>query len=491
MDFLDPKKRKAQRIKLLIGYGLVAIALTIATIVLFYQSDGYNRDPKTGEIVRNGLIFIDSTPGGAAITLNGEQRGLTDQRLDVAAGDYKLELKRSGYRSWQRDFTLEGGTVERFVYPFLFPKNLETTDVQLYASNPGLVTQSLDRRWVLIQQPGSFQSFDLLDVSSESAIATTLSLPAGIMETKAGNNTLSLVEWSTNNRHVLLKHSYDGGQEFVVVDIESPGASINVSRTIPGTFTDITLRDKKYDQYYLYNASTKQLHTANLANRTAIIYQTEVLSFRSHGNDVVIFITPAGATEGKVAVRVREGDQSYTIREISADSSYLVDVARFDNSWYYVVGATKEQRLYIFKNPVAAIKRNSAGRPIPVAVLRTANAPEFVSFSANARFIASQSGNELSVYDAETDRQHRYDIQLGLPAGQKLTWMDGHRLTAVTGDKTVVFDYDGTNKQTLNNAINGLQPMFDRDYEALFTLSPSVAVTGRPALTRTELRIEN
>lgn len=489
MDFLDPKKRKAHRVKLFIGYWLMAIALTFASIILLYQSYGYDYDPQTGQIVQNGLIFISAHPDGANARLNGESKGRTDLRLDVAAGDYSLELKEPGYRDWKRNFYLEGGSIERFAYPFLFPTNLETSDTQNYAANPGLVTQSPNRDIIVVQQPGGFQRFDLVDVSGDTAKTSVLSLPVGLLVAAGATHQLELVEWSTDNRHFVLKHTHDGGAEFAVIDIEAPANSVNLSTTFGVPFTNLALRDKKFDQYYLYNQPAQTLHSARLDAAAPVLYQGDVLAFRPHGADEVTFITAAGASEGKVLLKIREGAESYTVREIAAGSRYVVDLARFGSSWYLAAGSAEENKVYLFKDPVATIKRGRDKLPLPVAILRTPGATDYISFSANTRFIAAQSGNHFAVYDAETDRQYRYDSGLGLPPGQKIGWMDGHRLATVVNGQTTVFDYDGTNKQTLTAALNGYQPLFDNSYEALFTLSPSAKADGTPALVRTELRL--
>jgi hypothetical protein len=51
-------------------------------------------------------------------------------------------------------------------------------------------------------------------------------------------------------------------------------------------------------------------------------------------------------------------------------------------------------------------------------------------------------------------------------------WMDGHRLTFTSGAKTVVFDFDKTNQETLVAADPSYLPFFDRNYEVLYTLTP-------------------
>ena len=61
MDFLDPKKERLNRVALFVSYGLITLAIGIASIVLLYQTDGYCVDG-TGAVDRCGLVFVSSQP---------------------------------------------------------------------------------------------------------------------------------------------------------------------------------------------------------------------------------------------------------------------------------------------------------------------------------------------------------------------------------------------------------------------------------------------
>ena len=150
MDYLDPKKHKAHLVRLAIGYILIAVALVLTAIILLYHARGFGI--KNGEVIQSGLIFISSRPEPADIYINGAKNDkTTNTRLLMQAGQYTFELKRDGYRSWKRAINVEGGVVVRFDYPVLFPTNLSTNAVKTYSVRPSLVTQSPDRRWLLVQ----------------------------------------------------------------------------------------------------------------------------------------------------------------------------------------------------------------------------------------------------------------------------------------------------------------------------------------------------
>ena len=125
MDFLDPVKKRALRNRLIAGYFLIGTAILLVTLILVFQSYGYDLDRKTGSIIQNGLLFVSSEPVPSDIYLNGKQvKSNSDARLVLPSDVYKLELKHDGYRTWQRTISLAGASIDRVVYPFLFPTKL-------------------------------------------------------------------------------------------------------------------------------------------------------------------------------------------------------------------------------------------------------------------------------------------------------------------------------------------------------------------------------
>src|SRR4030095_6630948 len=217
MDFLDPKKKRAHRARLYIGYFFMAIAMSFATLILLFEAFGYDVNRSTGGVIHNGLVFVDAHPESAQIYVNGKHEGQTGARLTLPTGEYKFELKRDGYRQWSRTFELEGSLIERLQYPFLFPEKLEPKDVQLYGSMPIFATQSPDRKWLVVQQPGSLTKFDVTDLGNASNPTTTITLPDDLLNTAQSDHKLEILKCSTDNRHVLVKHSFQGGFEFVMI----------------------------------------------------------------------------------------------------------------------------------------------------------------------------------------------------------------------------------------------------------------------------------
>lgn len=490
MDFLDPKKQKMHRIRLVIGYVLIAVALGIATTILLYEAYGFGID-KNGNVIQNGLVFLSSQPSPANISVNGvASKTQTNSRLQLPAGQYTIRLDRTGYRTWQREITVAGGDVQHFDYPFLFPSQLTTATLKQYVSAPNLISGSPDRHWAVVQDSITMNDFELYDLTKPKAAPTGLSLPKGIL-TDGDDQGLKEMEWSTDNQHLLLKHLYQKNgvaqSEYIMLDRSDPTQSFNLTKILGGASPDLVeLRNKAYDQYWLYSQPAETLSTATLKAPTPMLYADHVLNFKPYGGDMVLYASDQATVAGKIGIRLRQGSSTYNIRDVApSTSAYPIDLAQYGGDWYIVAGSSADGKVYIYKNPVDQVQNQPSILPTALRVLKLAN-PTYVAFSANTQYIMAEGGTAFDVYDIFNEHQYSYVTKLPLDTPQThASWMDAARLTYVSGDKQVVFDYDGTNQQTLEDDAAMYAPLFDRDYKYVYTLTaqPVAASAGKPIST--------
>ena len=265
MEFLNPQAERRHRILLFVGYGLVAIAIGLVTQLFLYRLyNGYTLDIK-GDIHQSGLVFVSSEPNGATISLNGTATAKTNARLSLNAGEYDMRIQAAGYREWSHEVKVYGADVQRFTYAKLFPTKLTTSTVKTIDSAPLFTSQSPSRRWLLIKEasPNTFMLYDLK--RPDAPVTTELTVPTDTVLTAGdGVYTWSVVEWASNDQYVLLDHTYTIGEttghEYILLDRTAPANSKNLTHTLAITADEeLTLFDKKYDQYYSYNKQTKIL----------------------------------------------------------------------------------------------------------------------------------------------------------------------------------------------------------------------------------------
>jgi hypothetical protein len=478
MDYLDPRKRRSHNFRLIVGYILVAIVIGLATYIINAGANGYGLNVKTGQIIQNALLFADSKPGGAKIYLNGEDKHTsTSARLILPAGHYTLTLKKDGYKDWSRNFELSEQSVARYVYPFLFPTKPVVINLKNYTVSPGLFTQSPDRRWILVQssQPNPqtvvFDQYDTNTLDLQTPAVEQISIPASTLSNYSADSQLKVIEWSTDNNNVLLKHTYQGGEEYIVFNRDRPDQSFNVNRTFGVKPDDVALFDKKVGQLYIYKKDGGTLQLGDTGNSTlGPVILRKVLAFKSYARDIITYVTDSNEPAGMVTGRILNNGTSYKLNEFPAGSTYLVDAAQFQNNFYYAAGSDASDRINIYKNPLDQIKNPAYAKALPMIAMHITGAKK-MSFSENTRFLGIENGQDFAVHDFETQQSYHYSITDSIAAN--LHWMDGHRFTGQSDGKVYVMDYDSTNKQLITPSLFSEGGLFSRDYNDLLTVTTS------------------
>lgn len=485
MDFLDPRKRRHHNIKLMIGYSLTAIAIGLTSVILVYGANGYGINTKTGDIIQHGLLFVDSKPGGASIYLNNKiQSNTTSARLVLPAGSYDLTIKKTGYRDWNRKFTLTEQSISRFVYPFLFPVILNPQNLKIYGSLPPLATQSPDKHWLLIQSsPADSKAltFDMYDLTKIDQAPAVISLQASLLSGD-GLHSLKAIEWTGNSNQLLLKHSFSGGSEFIVLNRTDPAQSFNVNRTFGVNPSQVSLHNKKTDQLYVYDQTNKSLALGDVARSSLQPLLKDVLAYKSYGSDLLSYVTDQKVAAGQVMARIWENGKTYPLYTFASGSIYLLDAAQFQGHWYYVAGSDKANRINIYKDPLSGIKDPQTARAIPLIALPNSGANN-LTFSDKNRFIGVETGQKFAVYDIEVQSRYQYD--LAAPLNAQMHWMDDYRYIGLSNGSIFVMDYDGVNQQRLDTTTDPNDIFFSKDYNQMFALA---AVDSGVALQRTDLR---
>ena len=491
MDFLDPEKHRRHMLTIAVGYVFIALAVGMATLVLLYYAYGFSFG-KNGQVIQNGLMFVSSSPNPANVYLNGKlNKAQTNSRIVLEEGEYDMQLSRSGYRNWQRAVTIDGGKVVHYDYPFLIPTSLTSSAVKTYDESPQLTLQSPDKRWLMVNRASTFEQFEIFNIRNPKAGVPTenITLPNGLLTKATATQSWQLVEWSNDNRHVLLKHLFDDKSEYILVDRAAPESSINLTQTLGKNPTELRLIDKKYDRYLLFDATKQTLSKASLSAPEPVAYLDHVLAYKSYGTDTMLYAASAGAdSDGSVKLKLLEGSQSYTLRDLAAGTTYLVDIAKYDGSMYIAAAAASENKVYVYQNPVAQINDPDISVAVPVQVLRV-EAPSYMAFSANTRFVMAEGGTNIGVYDAEDEKGFSYTLSSPLDAPQQhVTWMDGHHLIYVSNGSVVMLDYDNINRQTLVAGKADYLPAFDASFKYLFAWAPNTQDAAKLSLTNTSLR---
>jgi hypothetical protein len=80
-----------------------------------------------------------------------------------------------------------------------------------------------------------------------------------------------------------------------------------------------------------------------------------------------------------------------------------VSLPEYSNDLYVVLGSYNNNRVQIYKNPIASFQGDNSKLLAPVQVLQI-NKPNYIKFSASSQLVMVQNGNQFACYDAENDK---------------------------------------------------------------------------------------
>jgi hypothetical protein len=484
MDYLDPKKKQAHKQRLLIGYALTGVLIAMLTILFLFVANGYFIDRNTGQIIQNGLVFIDARPAPARITLNGElQRGQTDARLVIPAGRYTIDLAREGYRPWSRTIDLEGGSLRRLTYARLIPNELTSTVSVALPANPAHVSQSIDKKWLLVSYASNAQTLTLINVDVATPTAQELVLPPEIV-TPVEGAIFEVVEWADDNAHALISYGLkDQPKQYILIDRQNPALTQNLTALFAIPNAEIHLQDRKKDRFFVFNPATNLLATATLSGgvSTTPFIDVPLLAYRTFVSDWAVYVIPS-ETEGSVDARLRRGNQDILLKTIKQDSSYILELAKLGSVPVIAIASPTENPITVFYDPEKYLAENKdATKAVAATIIRVQGLID-VSISSDASTVMAYGTERFASYEFEDEIAYSYDLDVSVDATQQARWMDGQHFSFSSNGVQHMVDFDGSNLYDLVPSMPSVGSFYANDILTMFTFSEAtVASETAPA----------
>ncbi len=474
MEFLDPRYKKRHNRLLFVGYALLSILIAFLASLFVLEANGFYLG-SDGTIVQNSILQVDSHPGNARVFINGIlEDSRTDARYVLPEGRHFVEIQRNGYEPWQKEFNLEGGKVFFAQYPFLYPEEPVETTIESYRVEATL-SQTPDRRWLAVLPEPTSRIYDLYDLNEDVVQKEERLLPPELASTGA---SYSVLEWSTDNRHALvevLAPSEEEGvdvdedtasPEYWIVDMRGNDDPLPVDVDPNKEVLEIQLVDGD-TEFVLVHYADMQLVRYEVEDGSSTVVGLRVQAFASHGENIV-FYAVQDSSEQQVRIIISDDLEEYELVVLESDDpgDVRLDVARFDGDWLYVVGASGEERLRVYQNPLQAAQEDEEPR---LASNLAVNGLSDISFSANTRFIFGVHDGGLVIYDAEDKRPYRFTQASD---NQEFAWMDGHRVMTVHNNNLTITEFDGFNSKVLSEVRDIDSALFDQNYDFFYSLRP-------------------
>lgn len=481
-----PRTKRQQLIRSTVVYSVMTTLVLVGLSLAIFYLLGYRFNADSRTINQGGLLQVETRPNGARITLDGgSASATTPERLTVGAGSHSVRLTREGYRPWQKTITVEPSGVHWLNYGLLIPETPTETEVARYATVDE-VLPAPGKNAVLITNDRTKPEFRLIDLDDEAA-DTLVRLPSDIAPTVDGQ--YKLLAWAADQRHVLVQHRAGSDYRWYMFDTRTPADSTDITAIVGDNLSLREVRIANDAGSIVYGMQGSTLRRINLADRTVsapiarnvdqywlsnagtVTYVTKYESNRASQD--VGYYTP-GAQTSRVLQTV------YT----NNDTELRAMIGTYQNDSYLAV--QNDDTITLHQLNLQDSDDDGELNLRNVAIINTDGVAEYVSFSPHERFIVAQYEDTYATYDVELGRYATTTVKGEDPIKQQFEWLDRYHVWSARDGELRLYEFDGGNRQTLGQAVDGLAPKLTSDSRELYVFR---SVDDAVALIRIDLRI--
>lgn len=299
--------------KLLKAILFVAFFAILTSIIIYAR--GYRIDFKKKSISSTGILAISSSPKAAKVFVNGELKGATDINLTLAPNTYQVEIKKEGYLTWTRSYSLKGELVLP-VEALLFPNNPSLSPL----TNLGVVkTIPLDQTGRLIvfadNNDPTKDGIYLFDLGKKISLFPPLKKIILKQDLGLGDVDFGQAEvfFSADYKQMIA----DWGNAAYLLSIDEDGAPLDVT-TSKTVVVDAWEKEKEAEKFKLFETFPKEMVKVATESFKIISFspdETKVLYKIIRPFDLPIIIKP----------RMIAVNQTQEERSLKTDSLYVYD----------------------------------------------------------------------------------------------------------------------------------------------------------------------
>ena len=456
--------KRLQSIKIIISEAIMVLGVLLTVVILAFVVSGYwlNAD---FQVERQGMLQISSTPTGARINIDGEDLpwlSLTNTSKILSSGEHSVTLTKDGYDTWSKTINISEGLLYRLHYPRLFLKD-RTIESVLDIDSPSDASLSPDRNKVIIA--GNTTKWKLIELGMEAPKQTTIDISklfssvSIATEAEVGLFTGEIIsaEWDSDSAHLLLQTEYNEITEWVVLDVNHPERSINLTREFGSDFERVEIIDRSSNT--LLAVVNHNLHRIDLsALSISSVLVKNVTDFDYYNNKVVF--SALLEDDGSSSETYYVGDFKVSDGKITELKRFSlpvkVAISKFYDETYITILHDNEVMVY----PESTIDQGEVLRQV------LSFSPDRMTVGHHGEFIELILDNLIATIDMESNTVKEWSVD-----SPNFGWLDDDILYSVTDSSLIIYDYDGLNRRELARGVSSHFPVAITDDRWLYYVS--------------------
>lgn len=449
------------------SYLLGALIIVGGTVLLVAYGEGYRYNFKERKLIRTGLIIIDTEPSSATVYVNGKQvKKRTPYRKTSLTGTYAVDLKKDGYRDWNRVFNVTSDEVSLAQYVLMVPNQPTTETITSTKGKIGSFVASNDRRhaaYTVLE--GNDAGVWLTNTTNETPQKLYGFVPgetvAELSLADDGQHALALVNNGTALRYLVLAPNNDP------VDVTSTFG--------PGYEGGVRMNPSNWKE--LYSLKIDGLRKLDLGSKIASSVLAErVVTYEFTGDRITYVQAPVDVTSpaAKLWALDRSNRKQELDNALPLSQAYALDYATYLGTPQLAVVMPTVATTRIYAEPFNQDRRVTT----PV---NTGDANRAMFNDDGRYFVAAGSGVVLF------DLERRSLLPLATPVStQGLTWFDNFHLLSIKDGQSVLSEYDGNYSNTLGQTAFPATAGGGGAHDVVSVTQPSV--DGTQKIIRTKIR---
>ena len=482
--------KKRQLIVRSFVYGIMTLSVVAIVTILMLIILGYSFNRQDGRIEQGGLMQFASTPNGATVTLDEiAQSSRTPSKANVDAKNHHVTMDKTGYRQWQKSIMVEPGTIRWLSYARLIPTEPVVSSVHQYAGLDAALASPF-RQWIAVQENATLPVITIADIRSEQLKQESITIPeeSYTVATTEAPSTFTVESWAQDEKHMLVKHSYDTDQvEWLIVDRTDVSKTVNMSRTFAINPTKVLFGTNNGRN--LYVKTDDIVRKVNLDDRTlSRPYVSNVEDFWVYDNTTVLYsTTPDPATTMRHVGYISDDmDEAVTIKSYPAETTNLkIAFGEYYNRNFVAVAHNTTMELF-----QGALPEGSSDGDLKLVKTQELTSPaEWLTISRNGRFIVAQRADGFTTYDVELKKADPTNFTRPSAGSQRqMQWLDDYMIWNDRENVLRFYEFDGANQQDIMPVTEGFSATLSSNNRYVYGFIKNEAGAS---LQRARLIIEN
>ncbi len=445
----------ARRIWIILGYVVAALLVVAGTVLLVAYGDGYTYNFKTGRLSHRGLIIINSVPGTGQIFLNGKLlHHNTPYQQEFAAGWYNFTLEKSGYRTWSKRVQAIPSQATQIDYVILLPQHIAVEPIGAHVAISQFMASPDHHHIAFVVPSGNHAGVWTVDTDSHQQTRVYAAAPATPTTPAEG---LTLLSWSQDNTHVLIKSQIGSTTSLQVVDTSGGSKPVNVTTTLGISADNLIFNPNDWQQ--LYWQSPDGLRRLDLGSQTiSAPLATNVKALTFDGGKIIY--VDASNPKQPPSLWEMNGDGSNKQRlvtNLTPSSAYQVAFAYYLGTPEAVVVAQDSHSATLYSNVYGQVATHPLTAPATTAI-----------FNDSGRLVALTDASHLATYDLQLNTTYTFPPINSTVTG--LSWFDGHHLVFNRNGDIVLSEFDDNYAVVITRA-NSLPPISSANNKTVLAAS--------------------